>query len=97
MKEEEKTKKDDRGLFLDFDRVIGLGLAETNKRLVENLSGKVRLGVGEAPKDVKELLLKRNKARKSKDWGGADELREEIGKRGYNIEDVDGGAQLVKK
>ena len=97
MKDEKVSKQDARTTFLDFDRVLGLGFAETNKRLVENLSGKVRLGVGEAPKDVKEILLERNKARENKDWARADELREEIGKRGYNIEDAGGGTQLVKK
>ena len=97
MKDEEISKQDARATFLDFDRVLGLGFAETNKRLVENLSGKVRLAIGGAPKDVKELLLERDKARKSKDWGRADKLREEIRKRGYNIEDVNGEAQLVKR
>ncbi|MCH7756503.1 hypothetical protein IIC45_00200, partial [Patescibacteria group bacterium] len=71
--------------------------AETNKQLVENLSGKVLLTIDEAPKDVKKLLIERNRARKNKNWHRADELREEISQHGYNIEDLDEKAQLIKK
>ncbi|MCH7597559.1 cysteine--tRNA ligase [Patescibacteria group bacterium] len=91
------SKQDARTTFLDFDRVLGLGFTETNKRLVENLSGKIRLTVDEAPEDVKKLLAKRDNARKSKNWQRADELREEIHRRGYNIEDSGEEAHLVKK
>jgi len=48
------------------------------------------------PKQVKELVDKREKARKEKDWKKADELRNKINKIGYVINDTEKGA-IVKK
>ena len=39
------------------------------------------------PEEVQALLYQREQARKQRDWQKADELREEIEKRGYNIQD----------
>jgi len=97
MKDDKVPKQDARKTFLDFDRVLGLGFAETNKQLIDNLSGKVRLTIKEAPEDIKKLLIERENARKSKNWKLADELREKIERKGYQIEDGDGQAQLIKK
>jgi cysteinyl-tRNA synthetase len=71
--------------LLDFDRVLGLNLAYQGSREVE------------IPKDVEELAQKRLKAREEKNWGESDRLRNEIGSRGYMIEDVEGGYRLKKK
>jgi len=39
------------------------------------------------PKEVKELINKREKARKEKDWKTSDKLRDEIKKKGYQLDD----------
>lgn len=49
------------------------------------------------PPYLLELLDKRNQARRSKDWGRADQLREEILANGYLIEDTPKGARLKQK
>lgn len=48
------------------------------------------------PLYLEELLAQRQQARKDKDWTKADQLRDEIQKAGYVIEDTAGGARLKK-
>jgi cysteinyl-tRNA synthetase len=64
---------------LDFDRVLGLGLAEA---IDETLPG-----------DVAALIEKREAARATRDWATADGLRETIRQHGYEIEDTPSGAR----
>jgi cysteinyl-tRNA synthetase len=48
--------------------------------------------------DLKDILIERNMARKSKNWAKADELRKYIDEKGYKIVDnPDGTSVLVKK
>lgn len=97
MKDTKHTKPDIRATFLDFDRVLGLGFKESNKKLLENLSGETKLSVDEVPKDIMELIGKRNEARQNKDFTKADELRGEIEAKGYHLVDTDTGTNVVKK
>ncbi|MGI5840621.1 MAG: cysteine--tRNA ligase [Patescibacteria group bacterium] len=69
-----------RATLLDFDRVLGLGLGKIAKE--------------EVPGEVLELLRKRDEARENKEWILADELRDEINKRGYLIEDSAEGSRV---
>lgn len=78
------TDYDKRATLLEFDKVFGLNLAEM-------------AGDDDAPAEVKKLLDQREKARKSKLWGKADELRDRIEDLGWLIEDESLGARLKKK
>jgi len=60
--------------MLDFDKVLGLGFAKIKP---EKIPGKVL-----------ELVARRREARKAKDWGKSDKLRDKIKKLGYEIEDT---------
>lgn len=51
----------------------------------------------EIPKEILELKIKREKARKKKDFDLADKIRDEISKKGYFIEDTPEGAKVKKK
>jgi len=51
----------------------------------------------DAPSDVKKMLEERNNARKTKDWKKADELREKINSKGFNIIDNKDGTTELKK
>jgi cysteinyl-tRNA synthetase len=51
----------------------------------------------EIPKDVKKLADDRSTARKNKDFKKADELRKEIEKMGFEIEDLEDSYKLKKK
>ena len=66
----------------EMDKVLGLGLLEKEKIKI-------------LPK-IKKLAQEREKARKNKDWQKADELRKEIEKSGYKIEDTEKGPIFKK-
>jgi len=78
---------DKRKLILDWDRVFGLNLARQgvkNKELVIS-------------QEIKELVEERKKLRKENKWEEADEIRKEIEKRGYILEDTALGTKAKKK
>jgi cysteinyl-tRNA synthetase len=67
-------------LILDFDRVLGLRLADAITPDAETL-----------PADVATLIQQREAARAARDWSTADALRESIRQRGYEIQDTPSG------
>lgn len=69
-------------LVLDFDRVLGLGLADAASADTEAL-----------PAGVSALIEQREAARAARDWPAADALREEIRRRGYEVEDTPSGTR----
>ncbi len=71
--------------LLKFDQVLGLKLAEVGDEKIE------------IPPGVQILVEEREKARKAKDFKKSDELREEIAKLGFQVEDTFGGARVGKK
>jgi cysteinyl-tRNA synthetase len=97
VNDEKVDKGGKRATLLDFDRVLGLGLSGSNKRLVEMLSGKgKRLKIGELPDAVKKLVDEREVARKNEEWEKADKIRDELKEKGYEIEDTDKGPQMTE-
>ena len=74
------TKRGLLDLALDFDRVLGLRLADAAE--AETL-----------PADVMALIQRREAARAARDWPAADALREEIRARGYEVEDTPSGTR----
>lgn len=69
--------------LLDFDKILGLRLRKAIKPV-------------KIPKKIKGLAEKREKLRKEKKWSEADELRQQIKKLGYQIEDTKKGP-VVKR
>jgi len=67
-------------LALDFDKVFGLNLNNIKKQ--------------DIPKKIKELVKQREKYRIEKQWGKADEIRKEIEKLGYSVEDTKKGTKI---
>jgi cysteinyl-tRNA synthetase len=65
-----------------MDEVFGLNLLEKEKI--------------EVPAEIKKLVEEREKARKSKDWKKADNLREKVKKLGFWINDTAEGPKLAK-
>ena len=76
IKSKEISYDDKKANLLKFDQVLGLGLDKVKKEKTE------------MPGKIKELIKQREEARKNKDWQKADELREEIKKEGYAIQDM---------
>lgn len=77
------------------ETVVGF-LGEINKIFniidLEKLSTSVNI-----PPEIIKLADEREKARKEKEWGKADELRKNIEKAGYEIKDTDEGPQIKKR
>ena len=76
-------------LLLDFDRVLGLDLKNSEKYLEEQ--NKVEL-----PDEIADLLEKRKKARQEKNWALSDELRNKIIENGYAVKDSKDGMTVEK-
>ncbi len=70
------------GVIKKIDMIFGLDLLKKEEIKI--------------PKEVKELAEEREKARESKDWKKADEMREKINKLGFAIEDKERG-YVIKK
>ncbi|MBS3138368.1 cysteine--tRNA ligase [Candidatus Woesearchaeota archaeon] len=49
------------------------------------------------PKFIEDLVLKRDIARKNKDWKRSDELRREIEEHGFNVDDTSSGTVVRKR
>jgi len=69
-------------LISNFGKVLGLGLDN-----VQETTGNT---------EVDKLLEKRTVARAEKDWKLSDEIRDEIRKAGFEVEDTDNGQRLTK-
>ena len=81
----DNTLSDVTKLYLvnDFDQVLGLDLLKEEKIEVED--------------EIKELINKRNEAKKNKDFATADQIRDLIFEKGYIIKDTREGVQIEKK
>lgn len=72
-----------------FDTVLGLNL--------EELSKQVKKVKGIVPPHIKEMIAERQRLRKMKKYNAADQLRAEIEKLGYVVEDGEKGPKVSKK
>ena len=74
-----------KATLLQFDRVLGLGLAEWKP--VEDV----------IPDNILALAQQRQEARLAKRWADADALRKQVTELGYEIEDTAQGPRVRKK
>lgn len=79
----EPKSKDVYALIKKFNEVLGLNLDEEQKG-------------EEVPQEIKDMAEKRWQAKKNKDFATADNLRAEISKLGYTINDKKDGYDIVK-
>ena len=82
VKDQTLSDASKKATLLDFDRVLGLGLAGLKKL--------------EIPQDVQQLIDEREQARKSKDFALSDRLRADIESRGYAVKDTANGPVVEK-
>lgn len=73
-----------RDLMMKFDKVLGV-------------IGEIEEGKETLPREIEELIQKREKARKMKDWKTADEIREKLKAMGIILEDTPKGVRWRKK
>ena len=82
IKDENISKADRKATVLDFDKVLGLGFANLKEEII--------------PRNIIKLAEEREQARKDKDWGKSDRLRQSSVAGGYNIEDTPSGPKIKK-
>ncbi len=75
------SEEDKRKLIVDFDRVFGLGLKDWRRRV---------------PDEIKKLIERREKLRKVKKFVQADEVRNQIEKLGWRLEEGKMGVRVKK-
>jgi len=83
VKDRKIKDADKKKTLIDFDKVLGLDLAKIKKLTI--------------PSSIKKLVAKREKLRQQKKWQEADEIRKEIEKQGFKIEDTPRGPIIKKK
>ncbi|HET9641582.1 MAG TPA: cysteine--tRNA ligase, partial [Candidatus Paceibacterota bacterium] len=88
LKSEEYSPEEKWGLIEDAEAVFGLNL--TNPPVAEALKGEA------VPEPVRDMLERREAARKAKDFKGADAIRQEIENSGYTVEDTPDGPVLTR-
>ena len=76
-------------LLLEFDKVLGLDLENTEKYL--DMQNSVNI-----PTEIKNLLEKRKQARTEKNWALSDQIRDEIKEKGYIVKDTKDGMTVEK-
>lgn len=76
-------------LLLEFDKVLGLDLANSQKYLDQQAKIDV-------PEDVLKLLEERKQARQNKNWELSDNLRDKIKEFGYAVKDTKDGMTVEK-
>ncbi|HOW60332.1 MAG TPA: cysteine--tRNA ligase [Candidatus Moranbacteria bacterium] len=64
---------------------------------INSVFGLVLSGQAEIPQEIKDLVQKREDARKGKDFKKSDDLRELIEKKGYILEDTKDGTSIKQK
>lgn len=79
-KDEKIKEADKKKTLIDFDKVLGLDLIKIKKNVI--------------PLSVKKLVSQREEARQEKNWQKSDEIRKEIKKMGYKIEDTKEGVKI---
>ncbi len=72
-------------LLEKFDKILGLSIKGIKEEKIK------------IPNEVRELLEKRETARKNKDFAEADALRQQIKEKGYSIEDTPAGTKINRR
>ncbi len=95
IKDKDIEEKNKKATLLDFDRVLGLGLIQDKKKLRAQTHIRV-VALKDLPEETRLLVIAREEMREKKDWAKADELRDEIKKQGYLVEDVSEGPKVTR-
>lgn len=69
--------------ILEFDEVLGLGIGKAEKKNI--------------PENILKMAEEREAHRRNKNWGKSDELRREMEKSGYFVEDLPSGYKIKRK
>jgi len=92
------SSEDKLELLYSFDEVLQLNLKNAQGILnsLENKSKKDVVNLETLSKEVKQLLVKRQRARDEKNWKEADKLRDTLLKQGYTVLDSSKGQEVKR-
>lgn len=76
-------------LLLEFDKVLGLDLANSKKYLEKEEKQEIS-------EEIQKLLEERKTARKNKNWAESDRIRDLLKEKGYTVKDTKEG-QIIEK
>lgn len=82
LRDEKISASDKKATAMEMDKVFALDLDKTSNE--------------EIPAEIQKLATERQKAREVKDFTRADEIREQIEKLGYIVEDSEGSFKIYK-
>ena len=88
LKSEEYTPEEKWGLIEAADAHLGLSLISPPTPEV--------LSLGDLPQEVQDLLTRRTTARAEKNFALADQIRDDLGHRGYRVDDGPDGQVLTR-
>lgn len=96
-KDDSLAPEEKKWLFLDFNRVLGLGFSwNQEERRPLLLKKEESIATDELPTSVQNFLKERASARALEDWTRSDELRNELFNLGYKVVDEEGGQKVHK-
>lgn len=84
LKDDKLSSGEKLEIALDFDKVLGLELDKDEQEKKNEI----------IPDEIYSLVEKRNEAKKNKDFKSADELRNLIKEKGYEIKDTKDGVEI---
>jgi cysteinyl-tRNA synthetase len=88
LKAPDISDEEKAALMRRMDSVLGLNLEQTARDAIESAQAP---HVQSAPNGVEELVQKRNEAKRAKNYGEADRIRDELKKMGIILEDTPSG------
>lgn len=74
----------------EFDKIFGLNIKEQSKLIDSEIQSE------NLPKEIREIIKEREKAREAKDWAKSDQLRDLLLEKGYKLEDTSDGSVVSK-
>ncbi len=97
IKDKEISYVEKRATMLHFDKMLGFGLIDIIKSGASAVNLEVKtVSLDDLSGEIRELVEKRENAREEKDWNKADEVRNELKKRGYVVKDSSDGPKITK-
>jgi len=106
LKDKEISDSEKYDLLIDFDKVFGLKLASIksedvseSKYIIKTEKDGIPVWTSDisiVPEEIMKLVEIRNETRKNKEWDKADEAREQIEEKGWQVEDS-GEKTVIKK
>ncbi len=85
VKDDNLSPADKRATIDHFDTVLGLGLAQWQPPQADII-----------PEEIMQLAQSRQDARRNKDWAAADQARDALAERGYQVVDTGDGFDIKK-